>query len=46
MLVTKSAPEFKTTAVMLDNSFSEISLSDYLGKKIVLFFFPLDFIYV
>ena len=46
MLVTKSAPEFKTMAVMPDNSFSEISLSDYSGKKVVLFFYPLDFTFV
>ena len=29
MLVTKSAPEFKTMAVMPDNSFKEVSLSDF-----------------
>ena len=46
MLVTKSAPEFKATAVMPDNSFKDISLSDYLEKKVVLFFYPLDFTYV
>jgi len=33
MLVTKPAPDFKATAVMPDNSFKEISLSDYKGKK-------------
>jgi len=46
MLVTKSAPDFKATAVMADNSFKDISLSDYKGKKIVLFFYPLDFTFV
>ena len=46
MLVTNKAPEFKATAVMADNSFKEISLSDYKGKKIVLFFYPLDFTFV
>ena len=46
MLVTKPAPDFKTMAVMPDNSFKEISLSDYKGKKIVLFFYPLDFTFV
>tara|TARA_B100000745_G_C19862538_1_gene287104 strand:- start:258 stop:398 length:141 start_codon:yes stop_codon:yes gene_type:complete len=46
MLVTKSAPEFKAQAVMPDNSFKEIKLSDYAGKKIVLFFYPLDFTFV
>ncbi len=46
MLVTKPAPDFKATAVMPDNSFNEVSLSDYKGKKVVLFFYPLDFTFV
>ena len=46
MLVTKSAPAFKAQAVMPDNTFKEISLSDYKGKKVVLFFYPLDFTFV
>ena len=46
MLVTKPAPEFKTQAVMPDNSIQEVSLSDYKGKKVVLFFYPLDFTFV
>ena len=46
MLVTNKAPDFKATAVMANNSFKEISLSDYKGKKIVLFFYPLDFTFV
>ena len=46
MLVTKLAPEFKTQAVMPDNSIQEVSLSDYKGKKVVLFFYPLDFTFV
>ena len=46
MLVTKPAPEFTATAVMADNSFKDISLSDYKGKKVVLFFYPLDFTFV
>jgi len=46
MLVTKSAPNFTATAVMGDNSFKEVSLSDYKGKKVVLFFYPLDFTFV
>tara|TARA_Y100001970_G_scaffold229844_1_gene285201 strand:- start:463 stop:1107 length:645 start_codon:yes stop_codon:yes gene_type:complete len=46
MLVTKPAPEFKTLAVMPDNSIQEVSLSDYKGKKVVLFFYPLDFTFV
>jgi len=44
--VTQKAPDFKAVAVMEDNSFKEISLSDYKGKKVVLFFYPLDFTFV
>jgi len=46
MLVTKSAPNFKTMAVMPDNSIETVSLEDYKGKKVVLFFYPLDFTFV
>lgn len=46
MLVSKQAPGFTATAVMPDNSIQEISLSDYKGKKVVLFFYPLDFTFV
>lgn len=46
VLVTKEAPDFKAQAVMSDGSFQEISLSDYRGKKVVLFFYPLDFTFV
>ncbi|MAV65113.1 MAG: peroxidase [Candidatus Marinimicrobia bacterium] len=46
MLVTKNAPSFKTLAVMPDNSIKEVSLEDYKGKKVVLFFYPLDFTFV
>lgn len=46
MLVKNQAPDFKAAAVMPDNSFKDISLSDYRGKKVVLFFYPLDFTFV
>ncbi|HEC17287.1 MAG TPA: peroxiredoxin [Sedimenticola sp.] len=46
VLVTKPAPDFTAQAVMPDNSFKEISLSDYKGKYVVLFFYPLDFTFV
>ena len=45
-LVTKEAPDFTAQAVMGDNSFSELKLSDYRGKYVVLFFYPLDFTFV
>ena len=46
MLVTNQAPDFKCTAIMPDNTFKDISMSDYIGKKVVLFFYPLDFTFV
>merc|ERR1712172_360305 len=39
------APEFRGTAVV-NGSFKEISLADYKGKYVVLFFYPLDFTFV
>ncbi|KAL5276664.1 Jafrac1 family protein [Megaselia abdita] len=41
----KQAPEFKGTAV-INGSFKEISLSQYKGKYVVIFFYPLDFTFV
>ena len=46
VLVNKPAPDFKTNGVMPDGSVKEISLSDYKGKYLVLFFYPKDFTYV
>ncbi|XP_035208980.1 peroxiredoxin 1-like isoform X2 [Stegodyphus dumicola] len=43
--VTKPAPDFKGTAVV-NGAFKEIKLSDYKGKYVVLFFYPLDFTFV
>lgn len=40
-----SAPDFKGTAV-IEGQFKEISLNDYKGKYLVLFFYPLDFTFV
>jgi peroxiredoxin (alkyl hydroperoxide reductase subunit C) len=45
-LVTQQAPDFAATAVMADNSFEEIKLTNYRGKYVVLFFYPLDFTFV
>lgn len=45
-LVQQAAPEFKAQAVMPDGSFKELSLADYKGKYVVLFFYPLDFTFV
>lgn len=47
VLVAKEAPDFTAAAVMGDGSINEsFKLSDYRGKKIVLFFWPLDFTFV
>ena len=43
VLVTKAAPDFTAQAVMPDGSFQEVKLSDYRGKYVVMFFYPLDF---
>jgi peroxiredoxin 2/4 len=46
-LVTREAPDFTANAVMPDNSFKEdFSLSQYKGKYVLLFFYPLDFTFV
>lgn len=44
--VQNDAPDFKAQTVMEDGSFKEIKLSDYKGKYVVLFFYPLDFTFV
>ena len=47
VLVGHQAPDFTATAVMADGSINEnFSLSDYDGKYVVLFFYPLDFTFV
>ena len=43
--VTKEAPDFTADAVV-NNEFKTIKLSDYRGKYVVLFFYPLDFTFV
>jgi len=45
-LVQQPAPEFRAQAVMPDGSFKEVALSDYRGKYVLLFFYPLDFTFV
>lgn len=45
-LVQTEAPDFAAQAVMADGSFKEVKLSDYRGKYVVLFFYPLDFTFV
>ncbi|CAF1105879.1 unnamed protein product [Brachionus calyciflorus] len=43
--LTKRAPYFKGTAV-IDGQFKQISLDDYKGRYLVLFFYPSDFTFV
>lgn len=43
--VGQAAPDFTATAVY-DQEFKTIKLSDYRGKYVVLFFYPLDFTFV
>ncbi len=45
-LVQKPAPDFKAQAVMPDKTFAEVSLADYKGKWLVLYFYPLDYTFV
>lgn len=44
-IVQQSAPDFKGVAVV-NKEFKEISLKDYKGKWLCLFFYPLDFTFV
>lgn len=44
-LVQKDAPDFKAQA-LVGKGFKEIQLSDYKGKWVALFFYPLDFTFV
>ncbi len=46
VLVQKPAPDFKAQAVLPDGSFADVSLSQYRGKYVLLFFYPLDFTFV
>lgn len=43
--VGQKAPDFKAPAV-IGKDFKDVSLSEYKGKYVVLFFYPLDFTFV
>ena len=45
VLVNKPAPDFEAQAVV-DGQFKSLKLSDYKGKYVALFFYPLDFTFV
>ena len=44
--IQKEAPSFKAQAVVNGGEFKEVSLEDYRGQYVVLFFYPLDFTFV
>ncbi|SBS86875.1 thioredoxin peroxidase 1, putative [Plasmodium ovale] len=45
--VGREAPFFKAEAVFGDNTFGEVNLHDFIGKKyVLLYFYPLDFTFV
>ncbi|WP_136806136.1 peroxiredoxin [Desulfosediminicola flagellatus] len=47
LIVTNPAPDFTATAVLPDNTFKEgFKLSDFRGKYVLLFFYPLNFTFV
>lgn len=45
-IIDQSAPQFTAQAVFDGGTIKEIKLSDYKGKWVVLFFYPLDFTFV
>lgn len=45
-LVMKAAPEFTAKAVFADGAIKELSLKDFSGKYVCLFFYPFDFTFV
>jgi len=44
--VGQPAPFFKAQALQPDESFREVSLDEFKGKYLILFFYPLDFTFV
>lgn len=45
-MIEQAAPFWKTEAVVEGGKFKEISSTDYKGKWLVMFFYPLDFTFV
>jgi len=45
-MIYQPAPQFSTDAVIDGGDFKKVSLADYKGKYVVLFFYPLDFTFV
>lgn len=45
-MIGQPAPQFTCPAVLDGGEFKDVSLSDFKGKWVVLFFYPLDFTFV
>ena len=45
-MIVQPAPQFTVPAVVDGGDFKDITLSEYKGKWVVLFFYPLDFTFV
>lgn len=45
-LIQKPAPDFKADAVLANGEETQLSLSQFKGKYVVLFFYPADFTFV
>jgi len=45
-MIGQPAPQFTAPAVVDGGEFKDVSLSDYKGKWVVLYFYPLDFTFV
>lgn len=43
LMINQNAPQFTTSAVFDGQEIKNLSLSDYAGQWVVLFFYPLDF---
>eukprot|EP00929_Paragymnodinium_shiwhaense_P006831 TRINITY_DN110798_c0_g1_i1.p1 TRINITY_DN110798_c0_g1~~TRINITY_DN110798_c0_g1_i1.p1 ORF type:complete len:222 (+),score=71.97 TRINITY_DN110798_c0_g1_i1:71-736(+) len=46
LLIQKDAPLFELPAAMPDDSTKTVSLADFKGKYVILFFYPFDFTFV
>lgn len=46
MRVQQPAPAFSSQALLPNGTFGQVSLDDFKGKYLVLFFYPLDFTFV
>lgn len=46
VLIGKPAPEFKAKAVCGNRIINDFTLTQYIGKNVVFFFYPLDFTFV